>query len=42
MCTSAAAANFRHEKKINSLWVDPLLVNYVIETIEPMQENIPN
>jgi DNA-directed RNA polymerase alpha subunit len=35
------------QKKINSLWVDPLFnpilkVNYVIETIEPMQKNIPN
>lgn len=33
--------------KTNSLWVDPLFnpilkVNYVIETIEPMQKNIPN
>lgn len=33
--------------KTNSLWVDPffnpiLKVNYVIETIEPMQTNIPN
>jgi DNA-directed RNA polymerase alpha subunit len=34
-------------KKTNSLWVDPLFnpilkVNYVIETIKPMQTNIPN
>nr|WVD55962.1 alpha subunit of RNA polymerase [Tetradesmus dimorphus] len=34
-------------RKTNSLWVDPLFnpilkVNYVIETIEPMQKNIPN
>nr|WVD56169.1 alpha subunit of RNA polymerase [Tetradesmus sp. JML-2023b] len=34
-------------RKTNSLWVDPLFnqilkVNYVIETIEPMQKNIAN
>jgi DNA-directed RNA polymerase alpha subunit len=40
--------NFDSQKnKTNSLWVDPLFnpilkVNYVIETIEPMQKNIPN
>jgi DNA-directed RNA polymerase alpha subunit len=40
--------NFDSQKnKTNSLWVDPLFnpilkVNYIIETIEPMQKNIPN
>nr|WVD55823.1 alpha subunit of RNA polymerase [Tetradesmus distendus] len=40
--------NIENQKnETNSLWVDPLFnpilkVNYIIETIEPMQKNIPN
>lgn len=44
---SKAKTKVFNSSKTNALWVDPLFnpilkVNYVIETIEPMQKNIPN